>query len=82
MPLEEQITQLKMQAEQDKGAADVLLKAGYYSHALFWMHLALEKLCKALWIYRNKTENYPYIHKGASKNSTIAPRLHSKLNFK
>ena len=50
------------QADDDFGAAEALLKAGYFAQSLFWGHLVLEKLLKALWIYRNDDENYPHIH--------------------
>jgi HEPN domain-containing protein len=53
---------LEKQAEEDYGAADALFRAGYYGQCLFWSHLVLEKLVKALWIFKNKKQNYPYIH--------------------
>ncbi len=56
------IDELILQADNDKGAAEALLAAGYYAHALFWLHLVLEKLCKALWVKRNEDEHYPHIH--------------------
>ena len=62
MTTHEHIKELIAQAEIDYGAAEALNKAGFYSHALFWAHLVLEKLCKALWIRRNENVTYPYIH--------------------
>lgn len=56
------IEELKTQADNDMGAARALQMAGYYGHALFWAHLALEKLCKALWVKKNVNEFYPRIH--------------------
>ena len=56
------IDELVLQADNDKGAAEALLNAGYYAHALFWLHLVLEKLCKALWVKHRKDEKYPHIH--------------------
>jgi HEPN domain-containing protein len=50
------------QADDDLGAANALLEAGYYAQSLFWGHLVLEKLLKALWIYHNNDINYPHIH--------------------
>lgn len=40
----------------------MLYEAGYYVQALFWAHLVLEKLCKALWVYKKNRQDYPYIH--------------------
>jgi HEPN domain-containing protein len=56
------IDNLFQQAEDDFGAANALFQAGYYVQSLFWGHLVLEKLLKALWIYRNNDGNYPHIH--------------------
>ena len=43
---------------KDWEAAEDLYNAKRYVHCLFFLHLALEKLCKALWI-TNQEENYP-----------------------
>ena len=45
-------------AEKDKEVIEYLLKGEKYVHALFFAHLYLEKLCKALWVKKN-TENIP-----------------------
>ena len=50
------------EAEQDFGASEALATAGYYAHSLFFAHLVLEKLCKALWMKHKKSGDYPYIH--------------------
>lgn len=60
--IENTINDLVAQADNDKGAAEALLAAGYYAHALFWLHLVLEKLCKAVWVKKNNDIKYPYIH--------------------
>jgi HEPN domain-containing protein len=46
------------QAEDDWAAVDTLFKGKKYLHALFFAHLVIEKLCKALWIKYNH-ENVP-----------------------
>jgi AbiV family abortive infection protein len=46
------------QSGDDWETAQILFKNKKYLHALFWSHLVLEKLCKALWIAHN-TENTP-----------------------
>ncbi len=62
MTPQEHIKLLTTQAEDDFGAADALAIAGYYGQSLFWAHLVLEKLCKALWVKNNNDIDYPYIH--------------------
>ncbi len=44
------------------GAVKALEKAGYYGQALFWGHLVLEKYYKALWVFKNKRNSYPFTH--------------------
>ena len=62
MTIEETIKSLQEQVKQDIIAADALQKAACYSQALFWAHLVLEKMCKALWIKKNNRIDYPYSH--------------------
>ena len=45
-------------AEEDWITVDVLMKQKRYLHCLFWAHLVIEKLAKALWI-KNNVENVP-----------------------
>jgi HEPN domain-containing protein len=45
-------------AEDDWGSVELLFKGKKYLQCLFWAHLTLEKLVKALWI-KNHTENAP-----------------------
>ena len=47
---------------KDFDCAKVLHNAGHYAQALFWAHLTLEKLCKALWIKTNESNTPPFIH--------------------
>lgn len=46
------------QADDDWTAVDTLLKGKKYLHSLFFAHLVIEKICKAIWIKYNK-ENVP-----------------------
>jgi len=62
MIAEEHINSLIAEAKQDIGASEALAAAGYYAHSLFFAHLVLEKLCKALWMKNKKSIDYPYTH--------------------
>ena len=45
-------------AEDDWGSVELLFNGKKYLQCLFWAHLTLEKLAKALWV-KNHTENTP-----------------------
>ena len=45
-------------AEKDWVSVDILFAGKQYLHCLFWAHLVLEKLAKALWV-KNHEENIP-----------------------
>lgn len=62
MTVDEHIGSLVAEANQDLGAAETLAKAGYWAHSLFFAHLVLEKLCKALWMKSHQSTDYPYTH--------------------
>jgi HEPN domain-containing protein len=49
-------------ATLDLTASNNLFKSKDYLHSLFFAHLHLEKLCKALWIKKNKGDTPPKIH--------------------
>src|SRR4051812_21895464 len=49
-------------SEDDKETMDSLFKDGRYTHCLFFGHLYLEKICKALWIKNNVENTPPYTH--------------------
>jgi HEPN domain-containing protein len=49
-------------AKKDWQAIQKMYKSGVYLHALFFAHLHLEKLCKALWVKNNKENHPPKIH--------------------
>ena len=58
----EHITYWQRQALDDWETADVLYKGRKYLQSLFWLHLSIEKLCKALWISTNEGNAPPRTH--------------------
>lgn len=62
MDKDEHIIFWSKQVENDYDAANALYKAKYYAQSLFWAHLALEKLSKALWIKNNEGNTPPFVH--------------------
>ena len=62
MTIQEHIEFLINQADEDLGVTEAIEAASYYGQALFWGHLVLEKLCKALYLKNNNKTDYPYIH--------------------
>ena len=49
-------------SENDWVTVEALFAAKRYSHCLFWAHLVLEKLAKALWVKNNEGNIPPKIH--------------------
>ncbi|MDR3184978.1 MAG: HEPN domain-containing protein [Prevotellaceae bacterium] len=49
-------------AEEDWLSVDALLDRKRYLHCLFWAHLTLEKLAKALWVKHHEGNLPPKIH--------------------
>ena len=49
-------------SEEDEITMQSLFKDGRYTHCLFFGHLYLEKICKALWVKNNEGNTPPYIH--------------------
>lgn len=49
-------------ADEDLITANYLFKTKRYLHCLFFVHLYLEKLCKALWVKSHKNNFPPRIH--------------------
>jgi HEPN domain-containing protein len=45
-------------AKEDWDTVEALLSGKRYMHSLFWAHLVLEKLAKALWV-KNHEDNFP-----------------------
>ncbi|MBA4410675.1 MAG: HEPN domain-containing protein [Bacteroidota bacterium] len=50
------------QVDEDFDCAKVLYQANHFAQSLFWAHLALEKLSKALWIKKNEGNTPPFVH--------------------
>jgi HEPN domain-containing protein len=49
-------------AKEDIETMNYLFKGKRYVHALFFGHLYLEKICKAVWVKNNKENHPPKIH--------------------
>lgn len=62
MTKEEHIKYWTKQVDDDFDCANVLYQAKHYAQSLFWAHLALEKLSKALWIKKNEGNTPPFVH--------------------
>jgi len=62
MTKEEHIQYWLRQVNSDWEAADALYKANLFVQSLFWAHLTLEKLCKALWVKKNVGNTPPLVH--------------------
>ena len=62
MTKEEHILFWSKQVDDDFDCANVLYLAGHFAQSLFWAHLALEKLSKALWIKYNEGNTPPFVH--------------------
>lgn len=50
------------QANDDWEAVETLIKGKKFLQALFFTHLVIEKICKALWIKHNETNIPPKTH--------------------
>ena len=50
------------QADDDWAAVDTLFQGKKYLQALFFAHLVIEKVCKALWIKHNNEKVPPRTH--------------------
>ena len=62
MTKEEHIQFWSKQVDADFDCANVLYLAGHFAQSLFWAHLVLEKLSKALWIKANEGNTPPFVH--------------------
>lgn len=62
MTKKEHIEYWSSQVKDDFDCALVLNKAKHYAQSLFWAHLALEKMIKAFWIYKNESNTPPLVH--------------------
>ncbi len=62
MTKEEHIAHWLKSSEDDEITMMSLFKDGRYTHCLFFGHLYLEKICKALWVKNNRENTPPFIH--------------------
>ena len=62
MTKEEHIEYWIKSSDQNSETMEYLFKGGKYVEALFFGHLTLEKICKALWIKNNEFNYPPKIH--------------------
>jgi HEPN domain-containing protein len=62
MTKKEHINYWVEQAIDDWEAVNTLFKGKKYLQSLFFAHLVIEKLCKALWIKNNETNIPPRTH--------------------
>lgn len=49
-------------AERDWNSSEDLFRTKHYLQSLFFAHLCLEKLCKAIWVYQHAENHPPRIH--------------------
>ena len=49
-------------ADQNWQEVSAMLNAGTYVPCLFWAHLTIEKLAKALWVKENTSDTPPFTH--------------------
>ncbi len=61
MSYQEVVTYWKESAGKDFGVAEGLIKLGHYAYALFFCHLALEKMLKAVYVARHE-KHAPLTH--------------------
>ena|ERR1035438_2486213 len=62
MTKQEHIDYWIMNAERDWVRAEKCFEGKDYVYALFFAHLSLEKICKALWVKDNESNYPPMIH--------------------
>ena len=62
MTKEQHIAHWLNTSEDDLKTMHFLYIDGQYTHSLFFGHLYLEKICKALWVKCNIGNTPPYIH--------------------
>ena len=62
MTKQEHINYWLLSAEKEKILIDNVFNSGDYVYSLFFCHLYLEKLCKALWVFSNSDNIPPRTH--------------------
>lgn len=57
------VKKIKITRKYPSGKEDFgFFQANHFAQSLFWAHLALEKLTKALWIKKNEGNTPPFVH--------------------
>ena len=62
MTKEQHIEHWLKSSEDDEKTMNFLFKDGQFTDCLFFGHLYIEKICKALWIKNNNGNTPPFIH--------------------
>ena len=62
MTKEDYVRYWKETSELDWSSSEDLFKTKHYVQSLFFAHLSLEKLCKAIWVNQNESNHPPRIH--------------------
>jgi HEPN domain-containing protein len=77
---EEHVKHWVAQAEDDWEAVNILFKGKKYLQSLFFTHLVIEKLAKALWIKYNESNVPPKTHNVLYIMSQTPVKLDEKTN--
>ena len=62
MTKEQHIAYWLESSKDDEKTMHYLFDGGQYTHSLFFGHLYLEKICKALWVKNNDKNTPPFVH--------------------
>ena len=62
MTKQEYIEYWKTTSADDWKCAEDLFQTKHFLQSLFFAHLSIEKLCKAIWVKHNETNHPPRIH--------------------
>jgi HEPN domain-containing protein len=62
MTKEEYIKYWKETGVLDWSSSEDLYKTNHFIQSLFFAHLSLEKICKAIWVKDNETNHPPRVH--------------------
>ncbi|OFY50265.1 MAG: hypothetical protein A2W85_16010 [Bacteroidetes bacterium GWF2_41_31] len=69
-----------IQADDDWAAVDTLFKGRNYLQSLFFAHLVIEKICKAIWIKHNEGNVPPRTHNLIHLLSTTPIKLKDSMS--
>src|SRR5436189_102792 len=62
MTKEQHINHWLKSAEDDLNTMNILFREGSFLHSLFFGHLYLEKICKAVWVKNSNDNIAPFSH--------------------